>query len=137
VEAAEYHAAALRTRLGDFGVIARRRLLAAHAFGPGAFTRAQRIRAALRRAANRALEQVDVLMLPTLPGGAVALGEPASTDYTSPFNALGWPAISVPCGRTASGLPLGVQIVAAPWREDLVLRAAAVVEAAAGVAARA
>lgn len=137
LEAAEYHAPALRARLGDFGVIARRRLLAAHALGPAAFTRAQRIRGEARRAAGRVFERADLLVLPTLPGGAVPLGEPASTDYTSPFNALGWPAISVPCGRTPEELPLGVQIVAAPWREDLVLRAAAVVESAATVAARA
>jgi aspartyl-tRNA(Asn)/glutamyl-tRNA(Gln) amidotransferase subunit A len=51
---------------------------------------------------------------------------------TGPFNALGWPAISVPCGRDADGLPVGLQIAARPWQEQDCLAAAAVVEAAVG-----
>jgi aspartyl-tRNA(Asn)/glutamyl-tRNA(Gln) amidotransferase subunit A len=51
---------------------------------------------------------------------------------TGPFNALGWPAISVPCGRDAQGMPVGLQIAALPWREQDCLAAAAVVEAALG-----
>ncbi|MFZ0539014.1 MAG: amidase family protein, partial [Candidatus Sulfotelmatobacter sp.] len=43
---------------------------------------------------------------------------------TRPFNVWGLPAISLPCGFTQSGLPIGLQIAGPPWREDLVLRLA-------------
>jgi aspartyl-tRNA(Asn)/glutamyl-tRNA(Gln) amidotransferase subunit A len=46
------------------------------------------------------------------------------TALTSPFNLTGLPAISLPCGFTAEGLPVGLQIVAAPWREATALRVA-------------
>jgi aspartyl-tRNA(Asn)/glutamyl-tRNA(Gln) amidotransferase subunit A len=51
---------------------------------------------------------------------------------TAVFNALGWPALSVPCGRDRHGLPVGLQIAARPWREEDCLAAAAVVEDARG-----
>jgi aspartyl-tRNA(Asn)/glutamyl-tRNA(Gln) amidotransferase subunit A len=51
---------------------------------------------------------------------------------TGPFNALGWPAVSVPCGRDSEGMPVGLQIAGRPWREEDCLAAAAVVEAAVG-----
>ncbi|MGH7731562.1 MAG: amidase family protein, partial [Candidatus Eiseniibacteriota bacterium] len=50
------------------------------------------------------------------------------------FNLLGWPAITVPAGRTAEGMPLGLQLVGRPWDEATVLRAARVVERAAAPA---
>ena len=50
---------------------------------------------------------------------------------TQIFNILGWPAISVPCGRDDAGMPVGLQLAALPWRESYCLAAAAVVEAAA------
>ena len=46
------------------------------------------------------------------------------TRNTSPFNLTGLPAISVPCGFTRGGLPIGLQLAAGPWREALLLRAA-------------
>jgi aspartyl-tRNA(Asn)/glutamyl-tRNA(Gln) amidotransferase subunit A len=49
---------------------------------------------------------------------------------TRPFNVWGIPAISVPCGFTKDGMPIGLQLAAAPWREDLVLRAACAYERA-------
>lgn len=51
-------------------------------------------------------------------------------DYTLPFSLLGWPIVVVPAGRTKHGLPIGVQIVARPWREDVALALARVVERA-------
>ena len=51
---------------------------------------------------------------------------------TRPFNALGVPTISVPCGFTSAGLPVGLQISGAPGREDVVLQAAEAYEAAIG-----
>jgi Asp-tRNA(Asn)/Glu-tRNA(Gln) amidotransferase A subunit family amidase len=49
---------------------------------------------------------------------------------TRPFNVWGLPAISLPCGITKTGLPVGLQIAAAPWREELVLRLASAYEKA-------
>jgi aspartyl-tRNA(Asn)/glutamyl-tRNA(Gln) amidotransferase subunit A len=49
---------------------------------------------------------------------------------TRPFNVWGLPAVSLPCGFTKSGLPIGLQIAGPPWREDLVLRLAHAYESA-------
>jgi Asp-tRNA(Asn)/Glu-tRNA(Gln) amidotransferase A subunit family amidase len=89
-----------------------------------------------RRGIRRIFADVDVLVTPTTPIPAPAIGElKANPDAlrpfelrllrnTRPFNVWGLPAISVPCGFTRSGLPIGLQIAAAHWREDLVLRVA-------------
>ena len=77
----------------------------------------------------------DVLLTPTLPIPAFEVGRiaPAGTDqsnwmhwtpFSYPFNLTQQPAASIPCGFTASGLPVGLQIVAAKYRDDLVLRVA-------------
>ena len=52
------------------------------------------------------------------------------TMYTSPFNLTGLPALSMPCGFTRAGLPIGLQLAAGPWREAVLLRAARAYEAA-------
>jgi aspartyl-tRNA(Asn)/glutamyl-tRNA(Gln) amidotransferase subunit A len=52
------------------------------------------------------------------------------TAYTSPFNLVGLPAISIPCGADASGLPIGLQLVARPWAEARLLRIARAFERA-------
>jgi len=53
-------------------------------------------------------------------------------SYTMTHNLTGWPAAVVRCGQTAAGLPIGVQIAAHPWREDVALRIAAQLESALG-----
>jgi amidase len=53
-------------------------------------------------------------------------------SYSEVFNYLGWPAAVVRCGTTESGLPVGVQIVSSPWREDIVLALARTLESALG-----
>ncbi|MGD2171304.1 MAG: amidase [Gammaproteobacteria bacterium] len=52
----------------------------------------------------------------------------AEWGYIQIFNLLGWPGLSVPAGRSAEGLPIGVQVIAAPWREDIVLALGARIE---------
>ena len=128
MEAAAFHRPMLRARSADYGEFARLRLLAAHAYAPGSYLRAQQARAVARAAFERALQDVHLLSTPTMPGGAPALGVPAPTRFTAPFNLLGWPAISIPAGVTAGRLPLGLQLVGPPWAESLLLRAAQVVE---------
>jgi len=97
-----------------------------------------------RRKIGAVFADVDVLVMPTTPAAAPAIAElkanpdalrPAELRLlrnTRPFNVWGLPAISVPCGFTASGLPVGMQIAGAHWREDLVLRVAWAYERAAG-----
>jgi amidase len=91
------------------------------------------------RAAMRAfLGRYDVLVCPVYTHAALPHG--ASTEeenfhgfsHTMAYNVAGWPAAVVRCGTSASGLPIGVQIVAAPWREDIALAVAARLERAFG-----
>jgi aspartyl-tRNA(Asn)/glutamyl-tRNA(Gln) amidotransferase subunit A len=89
-----------------------------------------------RRNIGAVFADVDVLVTPTMPMPAPAIADlkkdpealrPAELRLlrnTRPFNVWGLPAISVPCGFTESGLPIGLQIAGAHWREDLVLRVA-------------
>jgi amidase len=51
-------------------------------------------------------------------------GEIEPTSYTTPANLTGWPAATVRCGTSPEGLPIGVQLVARPWRDDVALAAA-------------
>lgn len=132
MEASALHMANLRARLDDYGEFMRQRVLAAFIYGPGDFVRAQQARAVLRRRMARIFEQIDLLVLPCQPAVAPALGTPAPTTFTGPFNCLGWPAISLPAGMGTAGLPLALQIVARPWEEPLLLRAAHHAEQALG-----
>ena len=102
------------------------------------YYKAQKIRAVLRQQILDALEQVDVLVLPTGPVTAppvesvpgVQSKEHALTglagriSFTGPFNLAGTPALSVPCGFSSSGMPIGLQIVGRPFAEETVLRVA-------------
>jgi aspartyl-tRNA(Asn)/glutamyl-tRNA(Gln) amidotransferase subunit A len=95
-----------------------------------------------RRGIRRAFLDVDVLVTPTTPIPAPAIADlkaspenlrPAELRLlrnTRPFNVWGLPAISVPCGFTQGGLPIGLQIAGPHWREDLVLRLARAYEQA-------
>jgi aspartyl-tRNA(Asn)/glutamyl-tRNA(Gln) amidotransferase subunit A len=80
----------------------------------------------LRREIKKVFSTVDLLITPTLPSPPVVIAQGAaptavSIRNTSPFDVLGLPAISVPCGFTTSGLPIGLQIVGAPFAETTVL----------------
>jgi len=65
---------------------------------------------------------------PTVPHGEDAGGIP----YTLTWSLVGYPAVVVRAGTSVAGMPIGIQIAAAPWREDLALAAAAIVERALG-----
>lgn len=129
IEALAYHREWLRTRLSDYGEIPRQRILAGFAYGPDAFVRAQRLRRRCRDTLLARMAGVDLLALPTQPEPAPLLGVSAWTRPTAPFNALGWPALSVPVGRTAHGLPLALQLVGRAGADLAVLRAGIALEA--------
>jgi aspartyl-tRNA(Asn)/glutamyl-tRNA(Gln) amidotransferase subunit A len=145
-EATTYHRPYLRTRADEYGASVRSRLL------PGLFTSAadyldaQRARREVRREFLAALENVDVLVTPAVPIVAPRFDEAVvqAGDYegppqaflvrnTFPFNLVGLPAISLPCGRS-EGMPVGLQIAAAPRAEAKLLHVAAAAEALLGSA---
>jgi aspartyl-tRNA(Asn)/glutamyl-tRNA(Gln) amidotransferase subunit A len=86
--------------------------------------------AQVRRVAGKWLESVDVLVTPTLPIPAAAISDPHADDIlpavrnTSPFDVNGWPAISLPCGFTSQGLPIGLQIIGPHGGESVVFQLA-------------
>jgi aspartyl-tRNA(Asn)/glutamyl-tRNA(Gln) amidotransferase subunit A len=87
----------------------------------------------LRRRIGDAFSSVDLLITPTMPRAAETFAESKNFDAngirnTSPFDSFGLPTISVPCGFTSSGLPIGLQIAGAPWAESTVLALAHVYE---------
>jgi aspartyl-tRNA(Asn)/glutamyl-tRNA(Gln) amidotransferase subunit A len=130
LEALSFHRRWLRERLADYGEFMRQRILAGYAFSPTAFIQAQQERTRLRLNFENLMQHYDLFTTPTMTGPAPKLGVPAGTTYTAPFNLLGWPAITVPVGVTKDKLPLGLQLVARPWQEALLLRAARTLEVA-------
>jgi len=90
----------------------------------------------LRSRMLRWMHGTDLIVCPVMPFPAVPHGasrEPWFTDgYSEVHNVTGWPSVVVRGGTSPEGLPIGVQVVARPWREDVALAAALVVEAASG-----
>ena len=70
------------------------------------------------------LENYDVIVCPVNATPATRHDEPTPFTYTYFYNLLGWPVAVVRCGTSPEGLPIGVQIVARPWREDVALAVA-------------
>ncbi len=113
-----------------------RRIRKGEAITAGEYIQRRRELDEARRSIRVVFADVDVLVMPTTPTLAPAIAElkaepealrPAELKLlrnTRPFNVWGLPAISVPCGFTESGLPIGLQIAGPHWREDLVLRLA-------------
>lgn len=129
IEAAAYYERFLRERPDDLGQWTRDRMLGAYAFSPTTFVQMQQARAVLRQQMLDALDGYDILALPGMPYEAPPLGiNRSNTRYTGAFNALGWPALVVPVGLGEGGLPVSIQLVARPWQESLLFRAARVIE---------
>ncbi len=120
----------MRERPAGFGEDVLTRLKNGAAVRAPDYARAVRREAELIRALDLYFSDVDLVLTPTtrvpaprFQNVAVALSQDL-TAFTAPFNLSGFPAISVPCGFTRAGLPIGMQLVARPWNEALTLRAA-------------
>lgn len=133
-----------KTSRGEgFGAEIKRRIMvgtfvSSAGYADAYYKQAQRARTLIIKDFDQAFEEVDVLMAPVSPTPAFKVGEKASNPLAMyladalaiPPSAAGVPAISVPCGFTAGGLPVGLQIIGPMWSEALILQAAAAYEQA-------
>ncbi|MFN3776165.1 Asp-tRNA(Asn)/Glu-tRNA(Gln) amidotransferase subunit GatA [Sphingomonas parapaucimobilis] len=137
------------TRAAGFGDEVKRRILIgtyvlSAGFYDAYYTQAQKVRTLIARDFERAFEQCDVLLTPTAPSAAFALGEKQADPlamylndvFTVPASLAGLPAMSVPGGLDKDGLPLGLQIIGKPLDEQGVLNAGLAIEQRAGFTAR-
>jgi aspartyl-tRNA(Asn)/glutamyl-tRNA(Gln) amidotransferase subunit A len=147
-EGGALHRPRLITHYDEYEPHSRDRLVAGSLVPAAWVVQAQRIRQQAYREALRLFERFDLLLAPATPVAATPIGtetieingqvlpcRPSMGLLTQPVSCIGLPVCAVPLWpATAAGLPLGVQLIAAPWREDLCLAAAKVLESA-GVAA--
>ncbi len=137
------------TRAEGFGdEVKRRILIGTYVLSAGYYDayylKAQRVRALIAADFKRAFETVDVILTPTAPNAAFAVGEKMDDPlamylndvFTVPISLAGLPAISVPAGLSSEGLPLGLQVIGRAFDEETVLRAAESLERAANFTAR-
>ncbi|MGZ4855255.1 MAG: Asp-tRNA(Asn)/Glu-tRNA(Gln) amidotransferase subunit GatA [Candidatus Angelobacter sp.] len=130
-----------KSRDEGFGTEVKRRImLGTYALSSGYYDayylKAQRVRTLLTRDFEEAFQKVDAIVTPTAPTPAFKLGEKADDPlsmyladiYTVTADLAGVPGISVPCGQTQSGLPIGLQVLGRHFDESTVLRVAAAVE---------
>ena len=136
------------TRAAGFGAEVRRRILIgtyvlSAGYYDAYYLRAQKVRALILKDFNDAFQQVDALVTPTAPSAAFAQGEKMDDPiqmylndlFTVGANLAGVPAISIPAGLDANGLPLGLQIIGKPFDEETVFAVSAEMERAAGFTA--
>jgi Asp-tRNA(Asn)/Glu-tRNA(Gln) amidotransferase A subunit family amidase len=137
-----YHAENVAKHADEYQPETLRRIRAGENISAAQYIQQRRTVDEARRSISGAFADVDVLVTPTTPIPAPAIADLKATPEnlrpaelkllrnTRPFNVWGLPAISVPCGFTQSGLPIGLQIAGPHWREDLVLRLAQAYEQA-------
>jgi aspartyl-tRNA(Asn)/glutamyl-tRNA(Gln) amidotransferase subunit A len=136
-----------RTREQGFGPEVKRRImLGTYALSSGYYDayylRAQKVRSLIARDFSNAFERVDAIVTPTAPTPAFKLGEKTADPlemyladiYTVTGSLAGIPGISVPCGKTAAGLPIGMQIFASHFGEARILQLARAFEKMGGFA---
>lgn len=129
----------LTEHLEDYSDVTRSRLQAGQAIAAVDYLRAQHSRRIFSSNLRAVMQSVDALVLPTIPMPAITIEQidqdisidgitenatVALLSLTMPFNLAGLPAISFPCGFTATGLPIGLQVVGKPFEEAMILRIA-------------
>lgn len=145
-EGANLHLPNLRKRAGDFDFATRDRFLAGALLPAHWLQQAQRVRAAYQAAALKVFDEVDVILAPATPYVAPKIGQdmievdgqripvrPNLGVFTQPISCIGLPVIAAPIAEpakinTPEGLPIGVQLIAAPWKEASLFRLAAQLE---------
>jgi aspartyl-tRNA(Asn)/glutamyl-tRNA(Gln) amidotransferase subunit A len=129
------------TRAAGFGAEVRRRvLIGTYVLSAGYYDayylKAQKVRTLIARDFAAAFDKVDCLLTPIAPSAAFAIDEKSDDPiamylndvFTVPANLAGLPALSVPAGLSADGLPLGLQIIGRAFDEEMVLRVGEVIE---------
>ena len=148
-EGGALHLSDLRSRAHDFEPLSRDRFIAGTLLPAAWVYQAQRVRLWFARQVAQIFSEVDVLLAPATPNPATPIGSetmdvnghaiptrPNTGMLTQPISCIGLPVCVVPVWpQEKAAMPVGVQIIAAPWREDLVLRVAAQLEAAGIVSA--
>jgi Asp-tRNA(Asn)/Glu-tRNA(Gln) amidotransferase A subunit family amidase len=135
-DAAAYHEERLRHSPEGFIPVVYERMSAGLETTGVTYARARRTQAAWQRELAELFSEIDVLATPAVAVPAPAIADAQDikpgvlTRFTNPFNLSGSPAISLPCGFTRAGLPIGLQLVGRWWDEATVLRAAHAYEAA-------
>ncbi len=142
-ESSALHLQDLKTRAQDFEPLSRDRFLAGALLPAAWVAQAQRVRRWFARQVAASFADVDVLLAPATPCAAPLIGTewleiagqrlPARASMgllTQPISCIGLPVCTVPVWGAHESLPVGVQIIAAPWREDQALQVAAALEAA-------
>lgn len=125
------------TRDRGFGEEAKRRILLgtfvlSAGYYEAFYLKGQKVRTLIRQDFENVFREVDVILAPTSPTAAFKIGEKMSDPlamylsdiFTIPVNLAGIPAISVPCGLTSKGLPIGLQLMGRPFDEETIFRAA-------------
>ncbi|MDX1483802.1 MAG: Asp-tRNA(Asn)/Glu-tRNA(Gln) amidotransferase subunit GatA [Alphaproteobacteria bacterium] len=133
------------TRSEGFGAEVRRRvMIGTYVLSAGYYDayylKAQKVRTLIARDFSTAFEKVDVILTPTAPGAAFAIGEKEDDPismylndvFTVPASLAGLPGVSVPAGLDGDGLPLGLQLIAKPFDEETMIAAASAIETRAG-----
>lgn len=126
-----------KTRAQGFGEEAKRRILLgtfalSHGYYDAYYLRALKVRTLIKQDFDRVFNDFDCIVAPTSPTAAFKIGERTqdplkmylSDIYTISVNLAGIPAISIPCGFTKKGLPIGLQIMAKPFNEEMLFRVA-------------
>jgi aspartyl-tRNA(Asn)/glutamyl-tRNA(Gln) amidotransferase subunit A len=137
-----------RTRAAGFGAEVKRRIMIgtyvlSAGYYDAYYLRAQKIRALILRDFTEAFGKVDAILTPTAPSAAFGIGEKMDDPvtmylndvFTVPASLAGVPAMSVPAGLSAEGLPLGLQVIGKHFDEESVFAVSAAIERAAGFTA--
>lgn len=140
-EASSYHAPWLRDRASEYSDNTRERLELGALLPATSYLRGRRARRVIVAAYRELFEQIDVLLTPPGPTAPNRLDAPPAAPvsaggdrmgplirFSGPFDLTGFPALALPAGRNADGLPLGVQLVTPPFTEELLLQVAHALE---------